>query len=459
MTADRDTLKKLSALCGKLKSAWSLQVGFGTRLNGLLPEIIALPSGQIDACFERAAKGDPLRRACLVPIACEHLYHPSLHHRIVAWLEDDALPFRENVLEAIGRFRLREFAPHITRFFNPEQQSSERKSAEASMNRSRAIHSASLLKAPENLEPLRSLIQTPAANWDELVIRCLMNFPAFDAKPTLQTWFRNAEVIDEIDICERRVAGSISDLEEMLLSSRASQIWQLAEWYGVHERQEVIEFLVQHLDFDQISFSSPGFSRTIVCRGRTATHIIAKLNGWQPVDYDQTKEGGERSKIFYDSLWRALREDPRLAFQAECPVKYSYPAKHKIHRQIDSLLDLHGRVLEEDSELGYWLRKANEGEDLILAMHVTRWSRHWRMVRLSDSDRHDLASGATSARHLFFRYSSRGALVAFRDQILVNAQELENKFAKSAIRKLLKIEARKAAKKAASSITESNVLP
>lgn len=317
------------------------------------------------------------------------------------------------------------------------------------MNRHAAIHAAGLLKSPENLPALSRILETPEGKCNVPVMHSLLDFPGFDAKPWLQKWFRSAEVVDEIGICERYVSGSISMLEEGLLSQHARLIWQLAEWYGKYERKEVIGFLIQHLDFDQTWFSSQKMSKTIVCRGRVATEIIAKLNGWWPTDLDMTKEAGERMNLFTSSLWTALRADPSLAFQTECPARYIYPPKHKIHKQIDRLLDSHAKVLEEDPDLDYSLRQANNGDNIILAIKVPGWGSHWRIVRLTESDRQRLETRETSARHLFFRYSSRGALVAFHDQILVNAEELENKFAKAAIRKRLKIEARKAERKAA----------
>ena len=62
----------------------------------------------------------------------------------------------------------------------------------------------------------------------------------------------------------------------------------MAEKYGAYERQELIQFLIQHLDFTEHSFSSQRLSQGIICRGRRATGIIAKLNGWMPVEYEQS---------------------------------------------------------------------------------------------------------------------------------------------------------------------------
>ena len=459
MKADRDTLKKLSALCGKLKSAWALQIGFHSRLDGLLPEIVALPSAQIDACLERAAKGDPLRSACLVPIACEHLFHPSLHHRIEAWLQDDSLPFRDSVLKAIGKFRLHQFASTLTPFFSPVQLESGGNTPEAHMNHSRAIKAACQLKSPEHLTALVGLLGSPDDDWNLWSIYQFLDFPGFDPKPWLQSRFRRSEVIDEIADCERYVAGEISHHEQHERCSQARQIWFLAELYGAYEKREVIEFLVKHLDFDQRSFSSQKFSTSIVCRGRVATEVISRLNDWRPRDYDRTKDGLQRSLSFTESLWDALRTDPSLAFQADCPVPFVYPSKHKTHKEINRLMKLYGKVVEEDTDLKYWLRQETEGEDLLLAFHFSLSGGHWRLVRLSDADRLQLENGETSIRHLYFRYSSRGALVAFHDQILVNASDLENRYAKSAIRKLLKKEAKKVAKEAQSKADQSQSPP
>lgn len=459
MTADRETLKKVSALCGKLKSAWALQVGFESRMNGLLPEIIALPSEQIDACLEKAAKGDALRRACLVPIACEHLFHPSLHHRIGAWLEDESLPFRDKVMRAVGSFRLAGFAPYLDRFLVPDAPGSERQREEVARYRRSALEAISLLRAPENLPALLRLLDGSPGNQDLTLVTTLIDYPGYDAKPLLQSWFRSLELIDEIRLCERHLAGELSHVELMDLSHVAWLKWQVAQLYGAYEKREVIEFLVPHLDFDQRSFQSPTFSASIVCRGRMATDTISRLNGWRPIDHDLTKEGSERSQQFNDSLWSALRADPALAFQSECPVKPVYPAKHKLHKLVDRLLAEHGRVIEEDAELGYWLRQETEGEGMILAMHIRRWGRHWRIVRLSDGDREDWQSGKVPARHLFFRYSNEGALVAYHTQVLVNASDLENRYAKAAVRKILKKEAGKVGRKESLESSEPEQTP
>ncbi len=272
--------KKISSLCGKLKSAWSLLVGFDTRLGGLLPEILTLPSDQIEACFEKATKGDVERQRCMVPIACEHLFHPSLHHRIPGWLEDDSLQFRDKVLHAIGRFRLHEFAPALNRFlFYPQLEGvyGDYRPALASFTRYEARRSAALLQPAENLAVLRGVLDWENTAENRILVDCLRSFPQFDAKPYLQKWFRESRVVDEIDVCQRYVAGLISGSEKLGFEMEVRVIWDMAEQYGEYERQEVIQFLIQHLDFTERWFSSPKLSQTIVCRGRRATGIIASV--------------------------------------------------------------------------------------------------------------------------------------------------------------------------------------
>lgn len=426
--------KMISSLCGKLKSAWSLLVGFDTRLDGLLPEILTLPSDQIDACFEKVTKGDVERQRCMVPIACAHLFHPSLHHRIPGWLEDDSLQFRDKVLHAIGKFRLHEFAQALNKFlFHPKLEGvyGDYRPALASSIRYEARRSAALLQSAESLEVLRGGLDWENTAENRALVDCLRSFPQFDAKPYLQNWFRESLVVDEVDICQRYVAGLISASEKLGLEMEARVIWDMAEQYGEYERQEVIHFLVQHLDFTERWFSSPKLSQTIVCRGRRATEIIAKLNSWMPAEYEQSP--------FIASLWDTLRANPSLAFQAECPVNYASLPKDKTHRQVAELLHAYSQVLHEDAGLGYSLRQKECRDDTIIALQVPGW-RHWRMMRLSLSDKQLLDSGELPAEHIFHRYSSRGALVAYPSQVVFNANYIENKFAAKALRKLTKRE-------------------
>ena len=433
--------KKISSLCGKLKSAWTLLVGFDSRLSGLLPEILTLPPNQIDACYDKATKGDVGRQQCMVPIACEHLYHPSLHHRIQGWLEDDSLQFRDKVLHAIGRFRLHEFAPALNKFlFHPKLEGvyGDYRPALAISIRYEARRSAALLRSTENFQVLREGLGWENTAENRLLVDNLRSFPQLDAKPYYQKWFRESRVVDEIDVGQRYVAGLISEFEHFQLTMDADVIWDLAEKYGQHERQEVIQFLIQHLDFAERWFSSQKMSRTIVCRGRRATEIIAKLNGWMPVEYEHSP--------FIASLWDTLRANPSLAFQAECPVNYESLPKNKTQLQIAQLLRMYDRVLHEDSELGYSLRQTEKGDDTIITLQVPGW-RHWRMMRLSQSDKQLLEAGELPAEHIFHRYSSRGALVAYPSQVVFNANSIENKFAAKALRKLQKREKALAAKR------------
>jgi hypothetical protein len=433
--------KKISSLCGKLKSAWSLLVGFDTRLDGLLPEILTLPSDQIDACFEKATKGDVERQRCMVPIACAHLFHPSLHHRIPGWLEDDLLQFRDKVLHAIGKFRLHEFAPALNKFlFHPKLEGvyGDYRPGFASLIRHEARGSAALLQSTENLAVLLRGLDWENTAENRMLVDCLRSFPQFDAKPYLQKWFRESRVVDEIDICQRYVAGLISGSEKLGSEMEVRVIWDMAEQYGEYERQEAMQFLIQHLDFTERWFSSPKLSQTILCRGRRATEIIAKLNGWMPGEYEQSQ--------FISSLWDTLRGNPSLALQAECPVNYESLPKNKTHLQIAQLFRTYDRVLHKDSELGYSLRQTEKGNDTIIALQVPGW-RHWRMMRLSQSDKQLFDAGELPAEHIFHRYSSRGALVAYPSQVVFNADYLENKFAAKALRKLTKREKAMTAKR------------
>jgi hypothetical protein len=418
MNSDQQVAKRISSLCGKLKSAWSLLIGFEGRLNGLLPEILTLPSDQIDACYEKATKGDVERQRCFVPIACQHLFHPSLHHRIKGWLDDDDLPFRDKVLHAIGRFRLHEFAPALNRFlFFPQLEGAygDYRPGLASFSRREARGSAALLQSPENLSVLRGGLGWENTGENRMLVTCLRSFPQFDAKPYLQKWFRESRVVDEIDVCQRHVDGSISDIEKLRLELESRVIWDMAEQYGQFERLEVIQFLVQHLEFTERWFSSPKLSQTITCRGRRATVIIATLNRWMPAEYEQTP--------FIDSLWDTLRANPSLAFRAECPVTCESLPENKTHRKITQLLRTYNRVLHEDGDLGFSLRQADSLDDTIISLQVPGWH-HSRIVSLSAADKKSLASGEMPASHLFHLYSSHGALVAFPHQVIFNGDEL-----------------------------------
>jgi hypothetical protein len=168
-----------------------------------------------------------------------------------------------------------------------------------------------------------------------------------------------------------------------------------------------------------------------VCRGRVATQIIAKENSWWIDDHEETSEAAARQNGFTQRLWQSLKTEPALAFRAECPVTYDYPSNHKIHGSIMNLLASHERILEEHPEHGFSLRGSNTGGEFILAIQ----NPHWRFVRLSEHDREQLENDAVTALGLFFRYSGRGALVAFTSQIILNANDRENQWAKAMIRK------------------------
>jgi hypothetical protein len=150
-----------------------------------------------------------------------------------------------------------------------------------------------------------------------------------------------------------------------------------------------------------------------------------------PGEYEQSQ--------FISSLWDTLRGNPSLALQAECPVNYESLPKNKKHLQIAQLFRKYDRVLHEDNELGYSLRQTEKGDDTIIVLQVPGW-RHWRMMCLSASDKLLTESGEMPVSHLFHRYSSCGALVAFQNQVIFNASDVENKFAAKAIRKLKKRE-------------------
>lgn len=426
--------KRISSLCGKLKSAWAIGNGFGTRLDGLLPEILILPPEQIDACFEQATKGDSIRQHCVVPIACVHLYHPSLHHRIRGWLGDDTLPFRDKVLEAIGRFRLHEFAPYLNRFFF-HREKDPRVAAHGFSCLRAARRSAAILKSPYNLLALQSGLEREDTDENRSILHHLLSFPGFDAELYLRKWFREARVVDETEACERYIAGEISGSEHFGLTDGARVIWELAEWYGQHQRTEVIQFLVKHLDFTQTSFSSPTLSQTIVCRGERATTIIAKLNGWLLPEYQQTS--------FIKALWDTLRADPSLAFKHECPISYELLPKAKAHEDVEKLLRVYDTIIQDAPELGYSLRHGKNGEEAVLVLQVPE-RRDWRIIRLPLEEKQLLDSGAIPVEHLFHRYSSRGALVAYPDRVILNTDYLENKIAAKALRKLKKQQMSKA---------------
>jgi hypothetical protein len=258
------------------------------------------------------------------------------------------------VLHAIGRFRLHEFASAYE-----------------------ARRSAALLRSAENLEVLREGLGWEDTGENRMLVDCLRSFPQFDAKPYLQKWFRESRAVDEIDFCQRYVAGLISGSEKLGFEMEARVIWDMAEKFGTYERQEVIQFLVQHLDFTERSFSSQRLSQGIICQGRRATEIIAKLNGWMPDEYEQSP--------FIASLWNTLRANPSLAFQAECPVNHESLPKNKKHRQIAQLFRTYDRVLHEDLELGYSQRQKEKGDNAIIALQVPGW-RHWRMMCLRKYD-------------------------------------------------------------------------
>ena len=287
-----------------------------------------------------------------------------------------------------------------------------------------------------------------------MLVDNLRSFPQFDAKPYFQKWFRESQVIDEISVCERYAAGLITGVEDLQASIEARVIWDLAEKYGQHERREVLEFLIPHLEFAERWFSSQKRSKTIICRGERATQIIAKLNGWMPVEYEQGP--------FIASLWQALRADPSLAFQAECPVGLESLPKNKTHRQVTELFQTYGRVFHEDTELGYSIREKDGDNDTIIALQVPGWG-YWRMMRLSLSDRQLLDSGELPTEHIFHRYSSRGALVAYSSQVVFNANYIENKFAAKALRKLQKrekaITAKRESQLASKGENQSNGVP
>jgi hypothetical protein len=217
----------------------------------------------------------------------------------------------------------------------------------------------------------------------------------------------------------------------MQRSDEAQFIWEFAEHYAEFARHEVFDFLVQHLNFDQTCFTSERLSQTIVCRGRVATCIIARVNGWWIDDHEATKESAERHNAFVAGLWQALRSNPNCAYADSCPVDYMYPSKHKIHHLVEGYLSTYDQVLEADPNYGFSLRESQTKPGLLLAIQKP----YWRFVMPARDETDAFHSGEVTAHDLFFRYSSKGALVAFADQVVLNANDLENKWAKSLLKK------------------------
>lgn len=434
MSTSKAVAKDIRSISGKLKSAWALQVGFETRLDGLLPAIAALPSGEIDQHLDSIAKGDPVREMATMPVASEHLHHPSLHHRIPRWLGSEDLPYRDRLIRSIGRFRIHDYAELINPFLH--RHAADR----GGMIWHAALGAVRELKDQTNYSELSKLIGTENTWENRLVAWALRGFPEFDGEAIYRKWFRESEVVDQVALCEAWLRGEISPVERMQRDNEARVIWDCAEQYAEFAKDEVFEFLVQHLDFDQRWFSSERLSQTIVCRGRVATEIIARVNGWWVDDHEATSESAQRQKAFIAGLWDALSANPDLARSDSCPVDYKYPSKHKVHKSVEAYLSVYDQVLEADFDHGFSLRESHSEPGLLLVIEKP----YWRLVKPTPSEANAVRSGETTAHDLFFRYSSRGALVAFADQVLLNANDLEDKWAKRHLRKAARKEQRKA---------------
>lgn len=425
MSTSKAVAKDIRSICGKLKSAWALQVGFETRLDGLLPAIAELPSGEIDQHLDAIAKLDPVREMATMLVASEHLHHPSLHHRIPRLLASEDLPYRDRLIRSIGRFRIHDYAELLNPFLH--RHAADR----GGMIWHAALGAVRELKDQTNYRELSKLISTESTLENRRVAWALRGFPEFDGKAIYRKWFRESEVVDQVALCEAWLRGEISAVERMQGDDNARVIWDCAEQYAEFAKDEVFEFLVQHLDFDQTWFISERFSQTIVCRGRVATTIIARVNGWWVDDHEDTKESAQRQGAFIASLWGALRANPDLAWADSCPVDYKYPSKHKVHKSVQAYLSAYDQVLEADPDLGFSLRESHSEPGLFLVIEKP----YWRFVKPTPSEADAVQTGVITAHDLFFRYSSRGALVAFADQVVLNANDLENKWAKSLLRK------------------------
>lgn len=425
MSTSKAVAKDIKSICGKLKSAWALQVGFETCLDGLLPAITELPSGDIDQHLDAIAKGDPVREMATMLIASEHLHHSSLHHRIPRWLNSEDLPYRDRLVRSIGRFRIRDCAEFLNPFLR--RQAADK----GGMIWHAALAAVRELKDQTNYSELSKLIGTENTRENRLVAWALSGFPGFDGEAIYRKWFRESEVVDQVALCEAWLRGEISPVERMQRDNEARVIWDCAEHYAEFAKDEVFRFLVQHLDFDQRWFSSERLSQTIVCRGRAATEIIARVNGWWVDDHEATKESGQRQNTFITGLWDALRANPSFAWSNSCPVEYRYPSKHKVHKSVEAYLSVYDQVLKADLDHGFSLRGSHSEPGILLVIEKP----YWRFVKPTPSEADAVHNGVITAHDLFFRYSSRGALVAFADQVALNANDLENKWTKSLLRK------------------------
>lgn len=433
MSTSKAVAKDIRSICGKLKSAWALQVGFETRLDGLLPAIAALPSGEIDQHLDAIAKLDPVREMATMLVASEHLHHPSLHHRIPRWLASEDLPYRDRLIRSIGRSRIHDYAEFLNPFLH--RHAADR----GGMIWHAALGAVRELKDQTNYSELSKLIGTENTGENRLVAWALRGFPGFDGEAIYRKWFRESEVVDQVALCEAWLRGEISPVERMQRDNEARVIWDCAEQYAKFAKDEVFRFLVEHLDFDQRWFSSERLSQTIVCRGRVATEIIARVNGWWVDDHEATKESAERQNAFIAGLWDALRANPDLAWADSCPVDYKYPSKHKVHKSVEAYLSIYDQVLRADPDHGFSLRESHSEPGLLLVIEKP----YWRLVKPTASEAEAVRSGETKAHDLFFRYSSRGALVAFAGQILLNANDLEDKWAKRYLKKAARKEEKK----------------
>ena len=425
MSTSKAVAKDIKSICGKLKSAWALQVGFETRLDGLLPAIAELPSGEIDQHLDAIAKGDTVKEMATMLIASEHLHHTSLHHRIPGWLNSEDLPYRERLVRSIGRFRIRDCAELLNPFLRRHA------ADKGGMIWHAALGAVRELKGRKNYSELSTLIGTESTLENRRVAWALRGFPEFDGEAIYRKWFRESEVVDQVALCEAWLRGEISAVERMQGDDEARVIWDCAEQYAEFAKDEVFKFLVEHLDFDQTWFISEGFSQTIVCRGRVATTIIARVTGWWVYDHEDTKESAQRRGAFIASLWGALRANPDLAWSDSCPVDYKYPSKHKVHKSVEAYLSVYDQVLKADLDHGFSLRESHSEPGLLLGNEKP----YWRFVKPTPSEADAVQTGVITEHVLFFRYSSRGALVAFADQVVLNANDLENMWAKSLLRK------------------------
>ena len=150
----------------------------------VMAEARMLPRAGILEALDKAIGSSKMRRRESVFILSELTDMPEVVQRIGEWLRDPDDQIRSWLIQTVGYWRLKQYAPFLNEIIESDPDP---------FCRGVAIHAAGTLKAEENLPTLLRLAQR--GDYDETwrLVCALKDYATEECRPYLQKWFKDDE--------------------------------------------------------------------------------------------------------------------------------------------------------------------------------------------------------------------------------------------------------------------------